>query len=63
MPATTVPMGFTYGRLPAGLQLLARPYDEGLLFGLAHAFEQGTGHRRPPEGFPPLSGAQVGGAP
>jgi amidase len=54
MPAITVPMGFSYGNLPAGLQILGRPYSEGLLFKYAYAFEQGTHHRRPPEGFPPL---------
>lgn len=54
MPAITVPMGFTYGHLPAGLQILARPYDELLLFRLAYAYEQGTHHRVPPEGFPAL---------
>jgi Asp-tRNA(Asn)/Glu-tRNA(Gln) amidotransferase A subunit family amidase len=54
MPAITVPMGFSYGNLPAGLQILGRPYSEGLLFRLAYAYEQGTLHRRPPEGFPAL---------
>ena len=54
MPAITVPMGFTYGNLPAGLQMAARPYDEGLLFKYAYAYEQETQHRKPPEGFPPL---------
>ena len=54
MPAITVPMGFTYETLPAGLQLLGRPYDELLLFELAFAYEQGTHHRRPPGGFPAL---------
>ena len=54
MPAVTVPMGFSYGDLPAGLQVLARPYDEGLLFKFAYAYEQGTRHRRPPADFPPL---------
>lgn len=54
MPAVSVPMGFTYGNLPAGLQILARPYDEGLLFRLSYAYEQGTRHRRPPSGFPAL---------
>jgi Asp-tRNA(Asn)/Glu-tRNA(Gln) amidotransferase A subunit family amidase len=54
LPALTVPMGFTYGSLPAGLQLLGRPYAEGTLFRLAYAYEQGTGHRRPPEGFSEL---------
>ena len=57
MPAITVPMGFTEGVHPAGLQILARPYAEGLLFRLAYAYEQGTGHRRPPPGFPELAGA------
>jgi amidase len=55
LPAITVPMGFTYGNLPAGLQIAGRPYAEGLLFGLAYAYEQGTRHRRPPNGFPPLT--------
>ena len=54
LPAITVPMGFTYGDLPAGLQIAGRPYAEGLLFGLAYAYEQGTRHRRPPDRFPPL---------
>lgn len=54
MPAITVPMGFTYGVYPAGLQILGRTYSEGTLFRIAYAFEQGTHHRRPPEGFPTL---------
>ena len=56
MPAITVPMGFTYDDLPAGLQILGRPYAEGVLFRLAYAYEQGTGHRRPPSVFPALDG-------
>jgi Asp-tRNA(Asn)/Glu-tRNA(Gln) amidotransferase A subunit family amidase len=60
MPAITVPMGFSYGNLPAGLQILGRPYAEGLLFKLAYAYEQGTHHRRPPEGFPALGGQSSG---
>lgn len=55
LPAITVPMGFTYGDLPAGLQIVGRPYAEGLLFTLAYGYEQGTGHRRPPPLFPPLA--------
>ena len=54
MPAITVPMGFTEGTHPAGLQILARPYAEALLFRYAYAYEQGTRHRRPPPGFPEL---------
>ena len=51
MPAITVPMGYAEGVHPAGLQILARPWDDGLLLRLAYAYEQGTRHRRPPEGF------------
>ena len=49
LPAVTVPMGYTHGSLPAGMQILGRPYSEGLLFGLAFAYEQSTDwHRRKP---------------
>ena len=60
LPAITVPMGYSYGHLPAGLQILGRPYSEGLLFKLAYAYEQGTWHRRPPSGFPPLEVGEEG---
>jgi Asp-tRNA(Asn)/Glu-tRNA(Gln) amidotransferase A subunit family amidase len=58
MPAVTVPMGYSYGSLPAGLQILGRPYSEGALIAFAYAYEQATGHREPPEGFPPLTRAR-----
>lgn len=54
-PAISVPMGYTReNRLPAGLQLLGRPFAEGTLFRLAFAYEQATHHRRPPPTTPPL---------
>ena len=53
-PAITVPMGFTKSGLPAGLQLLGRPFSEPMLLKLAFAFENATKHRRPPIRFPPL---------
>ncbi|MFN8665630.1 MAG: amidase family protein [Gemmatimonadaceae bacterium] len=53
-PAITVPMGYTRAVLPAGLQLLARPFAEATLFRLAYAYEQGTHHRHPPATVPPL---------
>jgi Asp-tRNA(Asn)/Glu-tRNA(Gln) amidotransferase A subunit family amidase len=56
MPAITVPMGFTReGRLPAGLQWLGRRWDDHRLLQLAYAYEQATGHRRPPPAMPPLA--------
>jgi amidase len=55
MPAVTVPMGYSYHGLPAGLQILARHYDEGKLFTYAYAYEQATRHRNPPEKYPSLS--------
>ena len=54
-PAITVPMGYTRGdTLPAGLQLLGRPWSEPTLLKLAYAYEQATHHRRPPAATPPL---------
>lgn len=47
-PAFTVPMGFSEGNLPAGLQFLGRMYDEPALIKLTYSYEQGTKHRRPP---------------
>ncbi len=47
-PAFTVPMGFTHGNLPAGLQFLGRMFDEPGLIKLTYAYEQGTHHRKPP---------------
>jgi len=55
LPAVTVPMGFWRDRLPAGLQFLGRPYAEGVLIELAYAYEQKTKHRKPPQGFGPLT--------
>ncbi len=57
-PAVTVPMGWLRAAtLPAGLQFLGRAWSEPVLFRLAYAYEQGTRHRRPPPGTPPLTPA------
>lgn len=54
-PAITVPIGYTRGgTLPAGLQLLGRPWSEPALLALAYAYEQATHHRHPPAATPPL---------
>ncbi len=53
-PAITVPMGYTHGQLPAGLQLLGKAWAEPTLIGLAYSYERATMHRRPPASAPPL---------
>jgi len=53
-PAITVPMGFTYDVLPAGLTFLGKLFDEPTLIKYAYAYEQATKHRHPPEKFPAL---------
>lgn len=47
-PAFTVPMGFTSGNLPAGLQFLGKMWSEPTLIRLVYSYEQGTMHRKPP---------------
>jgi len=51
LPGFTVPMGFTYGGLPAGLQIVGRLFSEPTLFSVSYAYEQATRHRRPPDRF------------
>ena len=57
-PAFNVPMGFSFGTLPAGLQLLGRPFGEPALIRISYAYEQATRHRRPPPSTPPLTGTR-----
>lgn len=54
MPAITVPMGFSYGTLPAGITMLGRSFSEPTLFKLAYSYEQATKHRESPRDFGPL---------
>jgi Asp-tRNA(Asn)/Glu-tRNA(Gln) amidotransferase A subunit family amidase len=56
-PAITVPAGFTDDGMPVGIELLAGPFEDGKLVGIAYAFEQSTPHRRPPALTPPLTKA------
>jgi aspartyl-tRNA(Asn)/glutamyl-tRNA(Gln) amidotransferase subunit A len=48
-PALSVPCGFTAAGLPAGLQIVGRPFDEPMVLRVGHAFERSTGwHERRP---------------
>jgi Asp-tRNA(Asn)/Glu-tRNA(Gln) amidotransferase A subunit family amidase len=38
-------------KLPVGVDFIARPFGEPLLFRIAAAYEAATKHRRPPDGF------------
>jgi len=42
--------------LPVGVDFIARPFDEAMLFRIASAFEAATRHRRPPPDFGPVAG-------
>lgn len=42
IPAISIPCGFTKKGLPVGLQILAKPFNEEMLFRVAHAYEQNT---------------------
>lgn len=41
-------------KLPVGVDFIARPFDEPLLFRIAATYEAATKNRRPPEDFGPL---------
>ena len=49
-PALSINCGFTSRQLPVGFQIAGKPFDEGTLFRVAHAYEQATEWhtRRPP---------------
>jgi Asp-tRNA(Asn)/Glu-tRNA(Gln) amidotransferase A subunit family amidase len=54
LPAISVPAGFTPDGLPVGMELLARPGEDGRLVALAYAWEQAAAPRRPPATTPTL---------
>ncbi|NBT54049.1 MAG: amidase, partial [Betaproteobacteria bacterium] len=43
LPALTLPAGATANGLPCGFQLIGRPFAEGLLYRIGHAYEMATG--------------------
>ena len=49
LPALSVPCGFTTAGLPMAFQAVGRPFDEGLLLKLGHAYQEAAGwHLRRP---------------
>lgn len=51
LPAITVPIGFTYNNLPAGMTFIGKQFGEPELIKFVYAYEQGTLRRRPPKLF------------
>jgi amidase len=43
-------------KIPVGITLLARPFDEPMMLKIASAYEAATRHRIPPPGFGPVAG-------
>jgi len=42
IPGISIPCGFTKKGLPVGLQIMAKPFNEEMLFRVAYAYEQNT---------------------
>ena len=45
LPGISVPCGFSSDGLPIGIQVLGKPFDEGSVLHVAHAYEQRAGWR------------------
>ena len=52
LPAASVPCGFSPGKMPIGLQIIGKPFDEATVLKVADAFERNTEwHRK----YPPIA--------
>jgi len=52
LPGMSIPCGFDSSRLPIGLQLIGKPFDEATLFNAGQAFENATDwHKQTPTVF------------
>lgn len=50
VPALSVPSGFTQEGVPMAIQIAAKPFDESMVYRIAHAYEQTTEwHQRHPD--------------
>ena len=43
-------------KLPVGMDIVARPFGEPVIFRIASAYEKATHHRTPPADFGPVAG-------
>lgn len=55
VPGMSIPCGFNEQGLPIGLQIIAKHFDESMIFRTAYAFEQATDHHKQ---RPALGGAK-----
>jgi len=56
LPSISVPMGFTAGGLPLGLEIIGAPYEEAKILALAQVFQQETEwHKK----RPPVAGERI----
>lgn len=53
-PAISVPAGYVASGTPIGIELLARPYEEGELIKIGYSYEQATHNRVAPKSVPAL---------
>jgi aspartyl-tRNA(Asn)/glutamyl-tRNA(Gln) amidotransferase subunit A len=53
LPVLNVPVGLVDGKLPVGVQLVGRPFDEGSILNMAYIYEKY--HRIPQTMVPPLT--------
>jgi len=50
LPALSLPVGFDPDGMPVGMRIIGRPFDEGTLFRIGHAYQGETDwHTRAPE--------------
>jgi aspartyl-tRNA(Asn)/glutamyl-tRNA(Gln) amidotransferase subunit A len=61
LPAIVVPCGFSSEKLPIGMQVIGKPFDEPTLFRTAYAFEQNSDHHRVTPDFTKLEGSGCAG--
>jgi Asp-tRNA(Asn)/Glu-tRNA(Gln) amidotransferase A subunit family amidase len=59
LPALSAPAGFTSDGLPAGIELLGRPFSDARLVSIAYAWEKLGARRRAPFTTPPLVNARA----